>query len=175
MKKVINNKSELELSELVGFNGKYVESLQIRVEKDFGFEGSVKNQLSQLKKLRKEQLKKKAKTFGMNPTEFLKLQEKAELILNYFETGHSMGCYRVLQLKFKGKILKFASNDKLFTYSNSCRYSPTYGQVAITLTKKELQEIEVLSDRWTLTNQKGIFTLQERGLKSSYFVELKKA
>lgn len=80
----------------------------------------------------------KAKSFKLSIKEYRSLIEKAKNILSKFNTGHSMGCYRSFYLDNK----YFTSCNLLLSYSKGCKYRPTYGELSVSLTKKQLRKIE---------------------------------
>jgi len=175
MKKQITNQYERELAALTDFKGKYVQSL-IKSAKRTGIEGETIKELLRAKRAQiKEQMAKEAKSFAENPKSLRELREKAMEILSSFHTGHSMGCYRNMETKVRGKWMQLAANHDLDTYSNSCTWSPTYGQFTISLTKTQLRNIKKIEGVWTLQNEDGSTSiLEETGRKNSYKVELKK-
>jgi hypothetical protein len=94
--------------------------------------------------------KKQADKFKMSVKMYKELQQKAKTILSDFHTGHSMGCYRTL--KING--VSFAWNHTLDEYSRTYKFSPTYGQVTINLTKTDLINIEKIEGVWTIKGKK---------------------
>jgi len=111
---------------------------------------------------------KKAKSFGMSKKEYLALLKKASSILSDFQTGHSMGCYRTLLLNN----VPFQWNNSLDTYANSYKFKPTYGDVKISLNKKELREIQNIQGVWTILNKDmSAKWLSTKGVKASFSVE----
>lgn len=116
----------------------------------------------------KEYLKSVSSKFKMSSAKYVFLQEKAKRILADFHTGHSMGCYRNLRIGESN----FVSNHKLYEYSPSCTWRPTYGQIFINLTKKELIDIENIEGVWTikLKDNKCII-LSHVGRKNTYYVK----
>ncbi len=123
-------------------------------------------------KEKKEFIKERAKSFNFSVKEYLLLQEKAVKILEQFHTGHSMGCYR--QLKIKGYKGYFATDHTLEEYANSCKYSPTYGNLVIELTKKELRDMELIGYVPTIIKSndkiKKAIWLEGSGAKNHYKV-----
>lgn len=111
---------------------------------------------------------KKAKSFGMSKKEYLALSKKASGILSGFQTGHSMGCYRTLLLND----VPFQWNNSLDTYAKSCKFKPTYGNLKISLNKKELREVKNIQGIWTIGNPDGSAKwLQSSGSKSTFSVD----
>jgi hypothetical protein len=96
----------------------------------------VSKELKKKQAFNREVIKIRAKRFNLSVVNYKKLQIKAMNILSMFSTTHSMGCYRTLFING----VAFASNDNLYTYSNSCTWSPTYGHLNIDMRKKELSE-----------------------------------
>ena len=168
-RKKIANKTEIELASLIGFHGKYVDSLIKAANRHSYLNGdNVKLLLSQMKKYIKDQLKREAKNFNLSVSQMNSLRSKARQILSSFSTGHSMGCYRKLYLNNN----QFASNDSLGAYSNSCKWQPTYGSLSIFLNKKQLKEIENIEGVWTIINKDGSAKwLDGVGKKYSYEVK----
>lgn len=82
----------------------------------------------------------KAKSFKLSVKEYRSLIEKAKNILSKFNTGHSMGCYRKFYLDNK----YFTSSDLLLSYSRGYKHRPTYGELSVSLTKKQLIKIETI-------------------------------
>jgi len=122
-------------------------------------------------RLKKESDKVEARRWKMSYREYTELQEKAKRLLNDFDTGHSMGCYR--QLFVNGML--FAENDQLGEYANSCKYSPTYGAVNISLNKTQLRQIERVQGVWTIkTGESTAKWLESFGLKHRYSVDMVK-
>ena len=120
-------------------------------------------------RLKKERDKVQAKRWKMSYREYTALRDKAERILNDFDTGHSMGCYK--KLFVNGKL--FAENHILGDYANSCRYSPTYGNVQIKLNKTQLREIERVQGVWTIkTGENTAKWLESFGRKHTYVVDI---
>ncbi|PWJ53400.1 hypothetical protein CLV98_12313 [Dyadobacter jejuensis] len=148
--KMITTKEEKELSNLLFFTGKSVDSL-IKKAKKFPLEGeTIPELLKNIKKILKARRVVKAQTFGMSLLKYDRLQRKAIQLLNSFNTHHSMGCYRSIIIKYKGRFMTFAENNILKTYASSCKYAPTYGSITISLTVKELEAIENIDGLWTI-------------------------
>lgn len=80
----------------------------------------------------------KAKSFKLSIKEYRSLIEKASNIISNFNTGHTMGCYRKFYLDNK----YFTSCDLLLSYSRGYKHRPTYGELSVSLTKKQLRKIE---------------------------------
>lgn len=91
-------------------------------------------------KILKDLQKENAKKFNMSVKEYSALKEKASILLECLNTGHSMGCYRTLRMNGE----EFATNHYLATYSKSYRFEPTYGDIEVNLTKKQLREVEII-------------------------------
>lgn len=110
----------------------------------------------------KKSLKRQARRFNMSVVKYTQLQEKAEFILDLFDTGHSMGCYKKLEIN--GKVFAVASSCS--TYANSCTWKPTHGNVVVNMNKKQLQECQLING--------GVITLNKylkaTGNKSNYSV-----
>lgn len=124
----------------------------------------------QSKKRLKADQKKEADFYKMSVKQYVFLVKKAETFLEDFHTGHSMGCYRSLIIR--GFSRPFAYNHTLSSYANSCRFSPTYGDIDITLTKKELINIEKIHGVWTIKGKQHKCTwLEGTGSKQYYFVK----
>lgn len=165
-KKEITTQKESTLQEIIGFNGKYVSSL-IKSANNYN---SLKN--ADGSKFQAETvmdfLKQYSKEFNFSVKQFIELREKADSILDSFETGHSMGCHRNLKINSK----QFKSNDDLDRYANSCKWSPTYGSIKIDLSKKDLKKIQYLEGIWTVVNADGSAKwLEASGSKNTYTVE----
>jgi len=166
VRKEIRNKAEKQLAEEIGFHGKYVDSLINAANRYEGVDGEdVQTCLRAILAKRKEQLRKVAASFGMNPKEYGRMQKKAKTVLADFHTGHSMGCYRIL--KINGK--KFATNHDLDEYAKSCTWRPTYGEVIINMSKAQLKRIHKSGEVWT----DGKSELVESGRKHHYTVTWK--
>jgi hypothetical protein len=114
-------------------------------------------------------VKKQADKFKMSVKMYLKLQEKAETLLNDFHTGHSMGCYRTLRINGAS----FAYNHILNEYSRTCKFSPTYGKVIIDLSKTDLINIEKIEGVWTIKGKKHACKwLESFGSKHRYEINI---
>jgi len=119
--------------------------------------------------LSKKQQTRQAKQFGFSVKKYIVLKEKSERLLNDFFTGHSMGCYRTLSLI--GNRTPFATNNILSIYSKSYKFKPSYGEINIILTKKELENIENIAGVWTIKGKHHAAKwLESRGNKQSYSV-----
>lgn len=169
-KKVITNKSEKQLAELAQFNGKYVSSLIKAAQSWMDVEGEdVKTLLASFKKRNKIRAIKEAKRFGLNPTSYKTLSNKAKDILSGFDTGHSMGCNKVLYVRLRNETIRFAENNDTSTYSNSCTWRAAHGQVCVILKKSELQKIQNIEGVWTIVNADGTAKwLAEKGSKNRH-------
>ena len=167
MKKQIKTKQEKELASLIGFNGKYVDSLIVAAKKRYEGE-AVKELLKDVKNKDREYKKRIAKEWGMNPTQYKRLKEKASEILGSFNTKHSMGCSRYLILNYR----TFQTNHEHDQYGGYCKYRPTYGNIYIYLSKRELQKLENIGGIWTIVNPDGSAKwLAESGLKNKHKVQ----
>ena len=166
IQRVITTKAEIRLAELVGFQGKYVESLVTKAKKHFDGD-TVKELLGDSD--RREAARVKA-YFGMSMKTYQMLQIKARRILQDFDTGHSMGCTKTL---FVGGH-SFAYRSTCERYAGSCRYTPTHGALAIYLTVKELKLITRIEGIWTLpvsAEHHQARWLEHSGIKAHYKIE----
>jgi len=89
---------------------------------------------------------KEAKRHNLSRVEYLSLVEKACTILKDFSTGYSMGEYKSLSINEKN----IARVDNTSEYSATSKYSATHGSIHITLSKKEIREIENIGGVWTV-------------------------
>ena len=89
------------------------------------------------------------KEFNLSGVEYRKLQEKAESILACFHSNYSMGEYRWLRIGEK----VFATSHNLREYAKSCKYSPNYGTIEITLTMNQLRQIEIIGGIPTIKHE----------------------
>jgi hypothetical protein len=133
----------------------------------------IKSEILRIEKEGKEKqkayLKERANKFKMSVKEYKSLLDKADLILKSFHTGHSMGCYRRIKIGDQG----FSYSNVLDTYSKACKYKPTYGDIIIHLTKKELKQIELIEGVWTIKQEDNkCLILQSSGSKATYRVSL---
>jgi len=97
----------------------------------------------------------KAKSFKLSVKEYRSLIEKAKNILSKFNTGHTMGCYRKFYLDNK----YFTSSDLLLSYSRGYKHRPTYGELSVSLTKKQLRKIENIGGLPTIVGE--VFEIQQ--------------
>jgi hypothetical protein len=115
--------------------------------------------------------KAEAKNHRLSLKKYEALEAKGRELLNAFNSGHSMGCYRHLFLN--GKLL--SKNHILREYARSCKFGPTYGKVEIHLTTRELESLENISGVWTIRgNAFSCLALIGSGNKQTYNVGLKK-
>lgn len=168
----VKTKPAMELAAVLGFNGKYVDSL-IKTAKTRGYQGETPAQiLADYRRRQREEKKRQAAKFGLSVFAFETLRRKAWELLADFHTGHSMGCYRNLYVKTKDGVKEFRHRNRLDDYAKSCKWRPTYGSLSITLTAKELQEIRNIEGVWTITRADGSAKwLAEKGAKQSYRIE----
>lgn len=109
----------------------------------------------------------KAKSFNLSFVEYSRLKEKAIDLLESFNTHHSMGCYRTLEVNGR----PFINSHELYYYSNGCKYTPTYGKVVINLNKIELRNITNIGGLWTIVYSDGSAKwLTSAGNKQTYCV-----
>jgi len=126
----------------------------------------------------KLRIKTTAKKYKMSVNQYNKLQVKAQNILKHFETNHKMGCMKTLTLSIKNKdgnvcYDTFVSVNNTSEYSLSCKYRALHGKFDISMTKKELIEIENIDGIWTIQgNNHKCKWLESAGNKSSYYVHL---
>lgn len=176
-RKVITTKNEQALSRAVSFNGKYVDSLE-NSARNLGYQGSTVVEL--IRDFNKKDRARRAaiaRKFGFSLTNYNWLKNRAGILLSDFRTGHSMGCYRTVELK--GKTAKgerewmpFVTRHTLQEYAKSCTWRPTYGDISIRLTARELREIRNIEGVWTIVNADcSAKWLEASGSKSSYKVE----
>lgn len=168
----IKTKTETALAQAIGFHGKYVSSL-IRSAQNYGLSGAKAEELlkSYQQRLRRQQ-KKTAAEFGLSVAAYNRLQEKAKLILKSFHTGHSMGCYRSLQIKVGKEFKTLKTFNSLKNYSKSCKWRPTYGSLELSLTVKELNSMQNIEGVWTILDSDGSAKwLVEKGSKNSYEIK----
>ena len=99
------------------------------------------------KKAEQAELKAKARAFGMSVKKYIELKAKAERILEWFHTGHSMGCYKKMLI---GDNKLFVRVDRTQEYAKSSKYKAIHGSFYIKLTKSQLENIQ-----FTATNAFG--------------------
>lgn len=179
-RKIITNKQEQELKELIDFKGKYVDSLIKSAtgnQRNIYFHGTfiflkgdtvseiLKNYRDSLKEAKKRVVSSsKFRSFKAFET----AKDKAYEILRYYHTGHSKGCYRTLYLD--GKM--FEQNNDLEYYSGY-KYKPTHGEFTIELTFSEFNKLKRFENEWyVVENGKKVKKLVGEGYKNRYSVSL---
>lgn len=108
----------------------------------------------------------KARLFNLSVKKYRNLIEKAKNILSMFHTGHSMGCYRTFYLNNK----TFTTNNLLHTYSKSCKYNPIYGNLSVSITKKQLIKTENIGGVLTIVGN-TIETRKDYQIKEAEWLE----
>lgn len=159
------------LQNKVGFTGKYVESL-IKSANKSGYDGTTVVEVTKnYKRKLKESQTKQAKKFNLSYKKYVELNAKAYNLLSFFSTGHSMGCYRSLEIKVGKEFKTLTTNNNLDRYANSCKWRPTYGNITIKLTAKELDALQNIEGIWTIVNSDGSAKwLKSAGNKNTYEV-----
>ena len=110
---------------------------------------------------------KHAKSFGLSLKKYIELKKTAESCLADFHTWHSMGCFRQLWVNN----IPFAINDTLGTYSKSCKFKPTYGDLVIFLDSiAELKTLTCKNGYWETKKHK----ITSSGTKASHEIVLTK-
>lgn len=165
------NTAAAKLSSKIGFTGKYVESL-VKSANNSGYEGATIAEITKSydKKLKASQ-QKLAASFKLSWKSYVALKNKANSILGDFHTGHSMGCTRSLVLSVADGSKSIGRRDDLDKYANSCKWRPTYGDVTVKLTTKELKQIRNIEGVWTIAGADGSAKwLKATGAKNTYAV-----
>lgn len=110
-----------------------------------------------------------ARELNVSAKQLLLMQKKANLIAQYFYTGHSMGS--ITRIRVKGHVLGVYDNTS--EYPRGLKYKAIHGIVDINLTVSQLQKIKQIHHVWTIKgkNHKAMW-LEDSGRKGSYSVSL---
>jgi hypothetical protein len=164
---------ELELNVNIAFQEKTIIS---KAQKFTGLKTKgLKTLLKSIQKIKNKEIKdfetKKAKSFNMSRTEYLKLYEKSKNILRDFSTGYSMGEMKHIFLNDK----RFCTLDATKEYAKSYKYKANHGRLSLKLTKKDLRSIKKIETVWTVRLENGKAKwIEESGKKKFHEIKFVK-
>ena len=165
-RKEIKTKAEIELARRINFRGQYVDSLRFAGEKHLKIKGE--SSLLDVRSILKEMNRRHAETvkadWGLSPSVYKKLRDKAAKILRGFATGYSMGEVKQLVIGEKPFLTVYNTRE----YARSSKFKATHGELIVTMTFAELRKIECVEGVWTVRLAGGKAQgLQAKGLKGN--------